>query len=125
MIKDMKIFMNGQEISLPKELTQMMNLVVHPQVRTPMNPFEHPMPQKVRCIDEQVRLVVMEMNKRLMEVEKLVKLVKKPRVTKGKMKVLKEKKKPKIKSSSKANLKGSSIKTSKIKINKINKSKKK
>ena len=123
MIKDMKIFMNGQEIEIPNEIKQLMsltNLALTHQQNTPINPFNRMMspPQKVRCIDEQVRGVLIEMNKRLIELEKLV--------NESLSKPIKKKTK-KIKLSSDTSItKGSSKKKSKVtKVNKVTNIKKK
>ena len=96
----MKIFTNGQEINLPSEVVKMFNQVMFPQFPEPREvpqasrPIQQQVVRRVvECKDVAVRNVVIEMNKRLMDLEKLVK---KPKVT---MEVMKDKvkKKPTIK----------------------------
>lgn len=106
----MKIFANGQEINLPDEIVKMFNQILPPQQEKPApTPIpQHVVRKVIECRDVAVRNVVIEMNKKLMELEELVK---KPKDTvKDKVKrkpIIKPQKTSKVKSSSKQKVKDS------------------
>ena len=76
-MKEMKVFVNGQEIKLPFDLVQMFNQMISPQGHGPKKPIPGPVHQQVMrkivgCKELEARKVIMDMNRRLMELEKVV-----------------------------------------------------
>jgi len=77
MIKDMKFWVNGQEVPVPKELQGLMNMVfppvIQPQVPVEKKPEK---PTKILCRDNYLRKVVIDLNMRVLELEKTLALKK-------------------------------------------------
>lgn len=122
--------MNGQEIEIPTEITKMFSQVVLPMIPQQMMPPQPKVPQQVvrrviECKDTSLRNVVIQMNKRLIELEKLIN-EKKPKIkSEVKQKVNKVVKvKPKVTKINKTNIikkPKDSVKANKSKQSKIKK----
>ncbi len=77
MNENFKIMINGQEIKLPFDFEEIFNQMVSQQISKPKKIFQQPIQQHVlrrivECKDTEVRNVVIDMNKRLMELEKMI-----------------------------------------------------
>jgi len=120
MINETKILFNGQELKIPNEIKELMKMFIPPQMRPqeqpkkPQEPQVDPqkessLPRKIICRDVMLRKVVIDLNRRIMELEQKLEKKKIKKVI------------PKVKVKKDIKQKKSSVKKRISKIKKVNK----
>jgi len=100
MVNETKILLNGKELMIPDEIKALMNMFILPQMKpqekpeksqeSPVNSQEQsPLPRKIICRDEMLRKVVIDLNSRIMELERKLNTKRTKKVT-PKIKVKKD-----------------------------------